>query len=366
MKVSTVIPAAGVGSRAGFGQNKLLQKLGDETVIEKTVRAFTASGLVDEIVIVASGEDGKIMRGLFPSATFALGGATRTESVKNGLKAASGDIVLVHDGARPFVTAEIIGRCIESVKRFGSGVAAVTAADTLAAGENGTLTRVYGKEGNFILQTPQAFLRGELLSAYEKARGSFPDESSLYLRYVGNPHLVEGSRENRKLTFREDFGCPFRTGCGYDTHELVTGRKLILCGVEIPHDKGLLGHSDADAPAHALTDALLSAAGLKDIGTYFPDTDAAYEGADSMELLRKVVSLLKERKLRPVNASITVLAQKPKLAPYIDNMKANIAAALKIDVSSVGVSATTTERLGFVGREEGIAAYASALIEQTL
>ncbi len=363
MKISAVIPAAGAGRRAGFGENKLLQKIGAETVIEKTVRAFRDSDLVDEIVLIVSAADFGVMRGLFPDAVLVQGGATRTDSVKNGLRAATGDIVLVHDGARPFVGADIIARCIESVQKYGSGVAAVAASDTLAAGENGEIVQVYGKEGNYILQTPQAFYRKELLAAYEKAEGVFPDESSLYLRYVGRPRLVEGARENRKLTFREDFGCACRTGCGYDTHELVAGRELILCGVKIPHEKGLLGHSDADAPAHALCDALLSAAGLKDIGTYFPDTDNAFQGADSMKLLDKVVALLEERQLRPVNASITVLAQKPRLSPYIDAMKHNVARSLKISPEKVGISATTTEKLGFIGREEGIAAYATVLVE---
>ena len=366
MKISAIIPAAGKGARAGFGENKLLQKIGGETVIEKTVRAFEKSGMIDEIVLVVSEKDERAMRALFPAAVFARGGATRTESVKNGLNAAAGDIVLVHDGARPFVTADVISRCVESVKTYGSGVTAIPAADTLAAGENGFLSRIYGKEGNYIVQTPQAFYRKDLLAAFEKAEGAFPDESSLYLKYVGAPRLVEGARENCKLTFREDFGCPYRTGCGYDTHELVTGRKLILCGVTIPHEKGLSGHSDADAAAHAVTDALLSAAGLKDIGTYFPDTDPAYEGADSMELMRKVLRLLAGNGWKPVNVSLTVLAQRPKLAPYIDAMKNNLALILKIPPSAVGVGATTTEKLGFIGREEGIAAYASVLIARTV
>ena len=166
--------------------------------------------------------------------------------------------MLVHDGARPYVTKEILLDCIENVKKYGSGVAACRATDTVARAENGNITQVYGKENVYMLQTPQGFYREELLQAYENASGEYPDESSVFAAAGKTPHLSKGSLQNRKLTFKEDFSVPFRTGNGYDTHRLETGRDLILCGIKIPFEKGLLGHSDADAPLHALMEAFTS------------------------------------------------------------------------------------------------------------
>lgn len=362
--IGAVIAAAGKGLRAGFEKNKLLMPLGEKTVLEETVRVFAESGLFDEIVIVASETDEREIQSLFPAFKIVRGGATRTQSVLNGLRASRANIVLVHDGARPYVTKEILSDCIESVKKYGSGIAAYPATDTVARAKDEKITEICGKENIYILQTPQGFYREELLEAYEKAPGEYPDESSLFAAGGRTPRLCKGSPQNCKLTFREDFGFPFRVGNGYDTHPLVQGRDLILCGVKIPHDKGLLGHSDADAPAHALTDALLSAAGLRDIGTYFPDTDEKYKGANSLELLRKTLELVKEQGYVPENASVTILAQRPKLAPYIEQMRRNLANVLAIPVSFVGISATTTEKLGFIGREEGIASYASVLLKK--
>lgn len=362
--IGAIIAAAGKGTRAGFEKNKLLMPLSDKTVLEQTVQTFTESGLFEEIVLVVSAEDEKTLKKLFPALKIVRGGSSRTQSVRNGLLASSAEIVLVHDGARPYVTKEILLDCIENVKKYGSGVAACRATDTVARAENGNITQVYGKENVYMLQTPQGFYREELLQAYENASGEYPDESSVFAAAGKTPHLSKGSPQNRKLTFKEDFSVPFRTGNGYDTHRLETGRDLILCGIKIPFEKGLLGHSDADAPLHALMDALLSAAGLRDIGFYFPDTDQTYKGANSVELLRKTLGFVKEQGYKPENVSITVLAQRPKLAPYIDEMRQNLANVLSIPVSSVGISATTTEKLGFVGREEGIASYASVLLKK--
>lgn len=365
--IGAIVTAAGRGSRAGFGENKLLRPLGGGTVLEKTVAAFEESGLFGEILVTVSAEDETRVRAIFgghPLVKIVPGGPTRTKSVLNGLRASAADIVLVHDGARPYVTRAILEDCIGSVKKYGSGVAAYPAADTLARAEDGRAAEVLGKDGLYVVQTPQGFYRRELLAAYEKARGDYPDESSVYAEFVSAPRLSLGSPANRKLTYREDFES-FRTGNGYDTHRLETGRRLVLGGVEVPYEKGLAGHSDADVVVHALMDALLSGAGLRDIGCYFPDTDPKYKDADSVNLLREVVRIVGERGYKVENASVALLAERPKLAPYIDRMRENLANVLAVPFSDVGISVTTAEKLGFVGREEGMAAYATALLKKT-
>lgn len=362
--ITLILTAAGTGARAGFGENKIFKIIDGVTVLEKAYAAFSATGLINEYIVTASPADEARIRELLPRAKVVTGGETRTKSVYNGLKAASGEIVVIHDAARPFVTESIIKSAIESVKKYGSGIAAYPSPDTLCDGSDGYITRTIGKKDKYIIQTPQAFCLKDILAAYEKADGDEPDDSALYLKHIGKPHLSEGSPQNRKLTFKEDFIFGNRIGNGYDTHRFAENRKLILGGVEIPCEKGLIGHSDADVVTHAVMDALLSAAGLRDIGYYFPDTDDAYKDISSMALLERVTALLKARGFKASNVTVAILAEKPKLSPHIPDIKRNLAAALNIDATRVGVTATTTEGLGFIGREEGIAAYATALIEK--
>ena len=365
--ITAIICAAGKGTRAGFSENKVLHELGGLPVLSWSLSAFSAAG-ADEIIVACSEADEARVKALlapFPAARTMLGGSTRGESVYNALRCAQGDIVLVHDAARPFVSHKTIRACVESVKQYGSGVCAIPASDTVALAADGNIFSVPARETAFLVQTPQGFYRDKLLAAYEKARAeglSFTDESGVYAQYVAPPRIVAGERENRKLTYAEDFLPAERVGFGVDTHAFGEGDHVILGGVRIPHGRGLLAHSDGDVVCHALMDALLSAAGLDDIGHHFPDTDERFKNADSMELLRKVVVLLANAGYAAKNASISVLAETPRLSPHIAQMKENLAGALGVPKNAVGIAAGTNERLGYVGEGKGITVYATVLL----
>lgn len=375
--ITTVIVAAGSGTRAGFTENKVLTDYNGMPVICYSLSAFADS---DEIIIVCRKEDAEKIKPLlapFPNAKLCSGGATRFESVYNGLKEAKGEIVLVHDAARPFVTKKTIDDCIESVKKFGSGVCALPATDTTVLAENGCVASAPARENVFTVQTPQGFLRDELMLCFEKAIKSgdtnYTDESGLYLAYCKPPRLFTGGRKNRKLTYREDFMPAERIGFGVDTHAFYGAGEgapfinfITLGGVRIPSDKILKAHSDGDVALHALMDALLSAAGLRDIGYYFPDTDPKYAGADSMVLLKEVIRLVSKQGFAPKNVSIAILAETPRLSPYIERMKANLAEALGLPENTIGIAAGTNEKLGYVGEKKGITVYSTVLLSQNL
>ena len=369
MKVSLILTCAGKGTRAGFEKNKLLIKTDNVTVIEKTLFAFVKSGVIDEYIVTASEKDETEIMRLLPSfVRVVTGGATRTESVKNGLKAVTGDIVLIHDGARPFIDVEIIRNCINDVKEFGSSVVAIKSKDTVLTAIDDKVEKYVGKDGVYLVQTPQGFLTEELKQAFIQADGRiFNDEGSLFSAYIRPAHITEGNAKNVKLTYKEDFDLlksygDLYFGTGFDCHRLVENRKLILGGVEILHDKGLLGHSDADVLTHAIMDAILSAAGLRDIGYYFPDTDEKYKDANSILLLKEVIKMINERGFYVKSVTGCIMAEKPKLLPHIPNIAKSLAAVLDISVNDVGITATTLEGLGFVGREEGICVYSSAVL----
>lgn len=309
------------------------------------------------------------------------GGATRQESVWRGLQALSGQCggVLVHDGARCLVTADVIQRCMASVEECGTGVAAVPVTDTIKTVSNANIALDTPNRTSLrAVQTPQGFKTDLLRRAHEQAqRDGFlgTDDASLVERLGVPVQLTAGNRRNIKLTTPEDLlmaeaffaeqALPaLRVGQGYDVHRLVEGRPLILCGVTIPHTLGLLGHSDADVALHALMDAMLGAMALGDIGKHFPDTDPAYAGADSLQLAQHVARIMREKGWKIVNIDSTLLCQKPKLAPYIPAMRENLAAAFGMPVDAVSVKATTEEHLGFTGEGLGIAAHAVALIEK--
>ncbi len=381
-----VIVAAGKGARMGLGRNKVLAPLLGVPVLVRTVRAFAGCPEIGRIGIVTSADDLEAVRGLLE--TFSLqervayvtaGGADRQESVRRGLERARGEIVLIHDGARPFVTRDVIARTIRCAERCGSGVAAVMLKDTVKrVDEAGRVLETPPREGLRAVQTPQTFPLADIREAHElaRARGIRATDDAALLEKMGKAvHLVEGDVENIKLTTPEDLQVgeailrrrgegplPMRVGQGYDVHRLVEGRRLILCGVEVPCERGLLGHSDADVAAHALMDALLGAAALGDIGRHFPDTDPAYAGADSMMLLSHVVRLLAGRGYRPGNVDVTIVAQRPKLKDFIPEMRSRLSRVLGIEEDAVNVKATTTERLGFEGEGLGISAQAVATI----
>ena len=369
--VCAIICAAGKGNRAGFEKNKLLVPYENETVLYKTLSAFDFPA-IDEIVVTASAEDMPEVCAItsrFTRTNVTVGGTTRMQSVYNALKAAKSDIVLIHDGARPFVSREVIEGCIKSVIAFGSGICALPCTDTVACVKDGKIVDVPARETLRQIQTPQGFFRENILFAHERASASeservFTDDSSVFAAYCGTPTICAGARENSKLTHAEDFRNAFaRTGFGVDTHAFGKEQDyILLAGVKIPSKSGLIAHSDGDVVIHAVMDALLSAVGLRDIGFYFPDTDETYRNANSMELLQRVHGMLVEKNYKLLNLSVTILAEHPKLSPYIDCMKENLAHVLHSHPSQIGITAGTNEGLGYVGEGKGITVHAYALL----
>lgn len=377
MTVTAIITAAGCGVRSGMKSNKVLAKAEDgKTFLEKAAGPFDDDERVTQIIFTAGKTDFNdieaIAKGLKTPCFTVLGGETRSLSVFNALKKAEGEIVLVHDGARPFVSAKVVNDCINGVIENGSAVAAVPCVDTVAdLTDSGEIIKSTRKN-RAIIQTPQGFYLKNLLSAFKKAEelgtlSDFTDESGVYSAFFEKARICEGDKKNIKLTYPEDFApnkTDLRAGMGYDVHKLVENRKLILGGITIPHDKGLLGHSDADVLTHAVMDALLSAAALRDIGYYFSDKNPDFKGISSMLLLEKVLCMLNAEGYLPHNVSAVIQAQKPKLSPYVPQIRENLAKAINLPVSAVGISCTTTEGIGFIGREEGIAATAYCTIEK--
>ena len=382
-RVTAVLVAAGSSTRMGF--DKLSFDLGGETVVQRSIRAFAECPLVDEIVLVA----GKNRAFLEQQAAacpkpvqVVPGGATRAESAKNGVLAAHGDLVAVHDAARPFVSDAVIEAAVYAAAACGAAAPAVPVKDTVKRAVRGDgktvpeacmVAETPDRSTLYAVQTPQCFDRAAYLAALEeldaeKAR-LVTDDCSLFELTGRSVELVQGDYANIKITTREDLpragngGKKMRIGHGYDVHRLVEGRKLILGGVEVPYEKGLLGHSDADVLAHAVMDAVLGAAALGDIGQHFPDTAEEYAGADSLMLARRVAEIMTGHGWRIENIDATVLCQCPKLAPHIPAMRAKLAEAFGMPVDAVSVKATTEEHLGFTGEGLGIAAHAVALIE---
>lgn len=381
MSVWAVVVAAGRGERAGLGENKVFHPLGGVSVLTRCLRALENSAQFDGAVLVLSPRDAdayaRLCRteGPFPLVSrVADGGATRQESVMHGLARLPEDaqIVAIHDAARPFVSEEILRTSIELARRTGSGVACTPVVDTIKrVGDDGRV-QTLARDSLRAAQTPQTFRRAEIVEAYRRAAEegwTATDDADIYERCYGQVTLFTApdSPGNIKLTTREDFErmhmpCDFRIGMGYDAHRLVEGRALVLCGVRVPSERGLDGHSDADVAVHALMDALLGALGEGDIGRHFPDSDERYRGICSMLLLAQVMRRVEERGMRVVNADVTIVAQRPKLSPYIEKMREHLATALCVRPEQVNVKATTTERMGFEGREEGISAQAVALL----
>ena len=370
MKGIAIIAAAGKGERAGV--DKVWMKLEGKTVLERAAAPFFDCPTVDAVILVVAAAREEEARALFSDkktpCRVVVGGATRSESVKRALDEASrlfpGEdaVVAVHDGARPYVTRDLIARCMAIAAEKGSAVPAVPCTDSLRK-RCGETSRAVPREDVVLVQTPQCFSLNALASAYRHGEEA-SDDATLYEKYVAPVVLTDGDEKNEKITYLSDFfeNNVARVGVGYDAHELRVGRPLILGGVAIPHVKGLFGHSDADALTHAIMDALLTAAGLPDIGHLFPPTDPKYEGADSILLLKEVMQRIKEKGYLPQNLSATILAEKPKLAPFLPKMEERIAEATGLPKSAVTFAATTTEKLGVIGEEKGIAAEAIALL----
>lgn len=371
-QVTAIIVAAGASRRMGF--DKLSYRLPDgQTVLEKSCAALAAHPAVAQLVLVAGANREtceRIAQRCPKPCVVVAGGETRADSVRHGLEVASGELVAIHDAARPFVSQAVITAALQAAAQTGAAAPAVPVKDTIkVADADGRVQNTPDRATLYAVQTPQCFSRKLYLEALERVTGEkahlVTDDCSLFELADFPVTLTQGDYENYKITTKEDLQKEktMRIGHGYDVHRLMEGRKLILGGVDIPYEKGLLGHSDADVLLHAIMDAVLGAAALGDIGKHFPDTDPAYKGADSLALTRAVAKLIAEHGYTVGNIDATILCQAPKLAPHIAAMRQNIADAFGIPLDAVSVKATTEEHLGFTGEGLGIAAHAVALLE---
>lgn len=385
-KFGAVVVAAGNSTRMGGECSKTLLELGGKPVLRWSLEALASSGQMGEIALVCREEDRaemeRISNGLSVPVALAPGGPDRQASVLSGVRALSPqwEYLLIHDGARPLATPELIRRVCEAAMEHGAATAAVPSKDTCKLADEGSfVTETPPRDRLWAIQTPQAFRRDMYLYAADRAadRGElFTDDCQLIEAAGGRVKLTMGDYKNLKLTTPEDLAAAraylqqeerrktMRIGYGYDVHKLTEGRRLIIGGVEIPFERGLLGHSDADVLTHAAADAILGAAALGDIGHLFPDTDPRYEGADSLELLSKVCRAVREKGYEIGNLDCTLIAQRPKIAPYIPQIRRNLAAACGVEEDRISAKATTEEGLGFTGAGQGMAASAVCLLEK--
>lgn len=388
-----IILAAGQGKRMKAGQNKQFLSIHGKPLLIHTIEAFTQDLSCEQrIVVINPNERTQIERlleryGYLNQVTLIDGGEERQDSVYAGLQAINGDsIVLIHDGARPFVKRESIRELVNEAGDHGAALLAVPVTDTIKQYQSGSL-KTLKRDELYAAQTPQAFRYELILSAHEQAKVEHylgTDDASLVERLGQNVEVVQGSYDNIKLTTPEDIEKAetiinkrtagieakgekemFRVGQGFDVHQLVEGRPCIIGGVEIPYEKGLLGHSDADVLLHTVADACLGAIGEGDIGKHFPDTDPEFKDADSVKLLEHVWGIVKEKGYELGNIDCTIIAQAPKMSPHTTAMQTNIARILEAETSQINVKATTTEKLGFPGRKEGVAAQATVLLTRS-
>ena len=373
-RVGGILAAGGAGLRAGVA--KQWATLAGESVLRRSARVLAASGVVDEIVaVVPAGEESRgavELAGLPVPVRAVTGGAARADSVRAGLEAL-GDVavVVVHDAARPFATPALARAVAEAAASRGAALAALRATDTVKRGQGDRVEETLDRRALWLAQTPQGFRAPLLRRAFEVAgagAAAATDECQLVERLGEEVVLVPGEPANFKITGPDDLARArallepaVAMGVGYDVHAFAPGRKLVLGGVEFEGD-GLLGHSDADICAHAICDALLGAAGLGDIGRHFPDTDPRWKGVSSLLLLQEVTRKIREAGWGVGNCDVTLAARRPKIAPRAGEMRARLAEAMGIAPGQVNVKGTTGEGLGFVGRGEGIAAHAVALL----
>lgn len=375
MNFSAVIVAAGASTRAGPGAPKPWRELGGRPILSWSIEAMASAGARQIVAVVASDRVSEATVA-FPGVLVVAGGSSRAESVQAGLAAVDGpddEAVLIHDAARPLVSRAIIGALLEDLKSADGAVPALPVADTLKRGA-GTISETVSRDGLWRAQTPQAFRRSTLLSAY----GSWPagaeptDDSAVVERAGGKVAITAGDPLLMKLTYPEDFSMAerlagvariTRIGQGVDAHRWGPGDAVWLCGVRIDHDQTLIGHSDADAGLHALTDAILGAIGEDDIGEHFPPSDPQWKGAASDRFLLHAVELAKAKGGRIINADVTLVCERPKIRPHRGTMRERLAQLLGVPLDRVSVKATTTEGMGFTGRQEGLLAQAIVAIE---
>lgn len=381
---AAIIPAAGSGTRMNAATPKQYLNLAGKPIIIHTVTAFITCQDISQIVVVVPSDKLAETETLLArhqlsrkNLSVIAGGPRRQDSVLAGLKQVKPDIdiVLVHDGARPLIAPELISRCYQAAVQSGAAIAAIPVKDTLKKGNSAQFVEdTVDRSCLWQAQTPQGARKELLLRAFARlGNADFTDESSLLEQDGVDVQLVPGAQSNIKITTPEDLELAekimeksrtaLRIGHGFDAHRFESGRKLVLGGIEIDHPRGLAGHSDADVLTHALCDALLGALGKGDIGSHFPDTDSSFKDILSLLLLDSVMREAEKESFYLANADITVICQAPKLAPYIQQMRHNLASRCKTAIDNINIKATTTEKMGFTGREEGISCHAVVLLE---
>jgi 2-C-methyl-D-erythritol 4-phosphate cytidylyltransferase/2-C-methyl-D-erythritol 2,4-cyclodiphosphate synthase len=396
MHVTAIIAAGGRGQRFGGARPKQLLSVAGRPVLERSVAAFLTHPSIDEIVVALpaglADDPPGYLRGTSKPLRIVAGGPRRQDSVVNAFHAVSerSDVIVIHDAARPFASAGLIARTIAAAAEAGAALAAVQANDTVkqgrllpavaasASGEVWIVDATLPRESIFLAQTPQAFRREVLREALALGEDA-TDEAALAERAGHIVRIVEGEVSNIKITTPGDLavaetlargghddGSVVRVGTGYDLHRLVEGRPLILGGVTIPFERGLSGHSDADAVCHAVTDAVLGAAAAGDIGRHFPDTDPQWRGASSVGLLKLAAGLVRDRGYRVANVDVVVIAERPRLAPWVDAMRANVGEAIDLALDRVSIKGKTNEGIGELGRGEAIAVHAVALLRKSV
>ena len=373
MTLAVIVLAAGRGLRAGGTVPKQWQDLAGRPVLAHALETFRSHPGVDRIVVAIHPEDAARAAGLGDVEVVA-GGPDRASSVREALRHLAADPpgrVLIHDGARPLVGAALIDRMIAALATSDAAAPGLPVTDALWRAENGSVRGVHDRAGLWRAQTPQAFRFAPILAAHEAHRGPAADDAEVARAAGLDVRLVEGDEDNIKLTLPGDIAraqrwmrteVDVRTGNGFDVHAICAGDHVTLCGVRVPHSHGLLGHSDADVGMHALTDAIYGALCLGDIGTHFPPSDARWKGADSRIFLDHAVGEARGRGFRLTHADVTLICEAPKVGPHAGAMRAALAGILGIEEARLSVKATTSERLGFTGRGEGIAALATATL----
>ncbi len=380
-KIAAIIVAAGSGSRAGDGLPKQFRPVSGKPMLRHSVDVLSAHPLIDALVIVVGdGQEDQASQIVadIPNVTIIIGGETRRESVHNGLQhlqmSREFKDVLIHDAARPFLPVKVIDDLIAALKANTAAVPALPVIDSLARSHNGkTLSASESRNGLWRIQTPQAFHLNAICAAHDQwdVSKEATDDARMAMAAGFEVALIPGDEHLAKYTFASDFTAHakqsdvmhiFRTGTGYDVHRLVENEELWLCGIRIEHDKGLSGHSDADVALHALTDAILGAAAMGDIGDHFPPSDPQWRGASSDRFLAYAVSLVAAKGYAISNVDVTIICEAPKIGPHRASMQQRVSDILQIPIDSVSIKATTTERLGYTGRGEGIAAQAVATL----
>jgi 2-C-methyl-D-erythritol 4-phosphate cytidylyltransferase / 2-C-methyl-D-erythritol 2,4-cyclodiphosphate synthase len=383
-KTAAIVVAAGSGSRAGDGGLKQFRLLNGKPMLRHSVEALEQHDRVDAVVVViGEGQEADAKAALVGLAieAFVIGGASRRESVNNGLQyyetKTEYDHFLIHDAARPFLPSDVITSLIAALETHDGAVPALPVIDSLARSSDGaTLSASESREGLWRIQTPQVFRREAIFTAHQQwdASQEATDDARMAMAAGFAVALVPGDERLAKYTFASDFAAEsgqfsamphYRTGMGYDVHRLESGEELWLCGIKIEHDMGLAGHSDADVALHALTDAILGAAALGDIGDHFPPSDPKWRGASSDQFLSHAAKLASDSGYAISNVDLTIICEAPKIGPHRHAMRARVAEILDTKIDAVSIKATTTEKLGYTGRGEGIAAQAVATLYRT-